>query len=271
MGILYYKKYFKSDEHDWVIFLHGAGGSSSVWFKQLREFRKNFNVLLVDLRGHGRSVNPVKLKKRRYSLHDVTEDVIQVMEDLEIEKAHFIGLSIGTIVIRTLADMQPERIQSMTMGGAIPWFNLKSKCMFNFGNMIKHLIPFMWLYKLFAYIVMPMKHHAESRNLFISEAQRICSKEFVKWYRLIARDMSPILERLSKFHPTLPTLYIMGDQDHMFLPQVKEHVRKHTNTLLKVITGSGHVCNVDNPDEFNNSTIEFILRHSLRQTPAMAK
>ena len=39
----------------WVTFVHGAGGSSSTWFKQIREFRKEHNVLLIDLRGHGQS------------------------------------------------------------------------------------------------------------------------------------------------------------------------------------------------------------------------
>ena len=35
--------------------MHGAGGSSSIWFKQLRAYREHFNVLLLDLRGHGQS------------------------------------------------------------------------------------------------------------------------------------------------------------------------------------------------------------------------
>ena len=53
--MLYSKSYIKGPAHDWVVFIHGAGGSSSIWFRQLRDFRKHFNVLLVDLRGHGRS------------------------------------------------------------------------------------------------------------------------------------------------------------------------------------------------------------------------
>ena len=37
---------------EWVVFIHGAGGSSSIWYKQINAFRKEFNLLLVDLRGH---------------------------------------------------------------------------------------------------------------------------------------------------------------------------------------------------------------------------
>ena len=39
----------------WVTFVHGAGGSSSIWFKQIRVFKNEYNVLVLDLRGHGNS------------------------------------------------------------------------------------------------------------------------------------------------------------------------------------------------------------------------
>ncbi|EKB18825.1 hypothetical protein HMPREF1168_02599 [Aeromonas veronii AMC34] len=51
--MLYHKTFELGPERDWVVFVHGAGGSSSIWFKQLRAYREHFNVLLLDLRGHG--------------------------------------------------------------------------------------------------------------------------------------------------------------------------------------------------------------------------
>eukprot|EP00657_Telonema_sp_P-1_P003201 TRINITY_DN1777_c0_g1_i1.p1 TRINITY_DN1777_c0_g1~~TRINITY_DN1777_c0_g1_i1.p1 ORF type:complete len:104 (-),score=36.32 TRINITY_DN1777_c0_g1_i1:157-468(-) len=52
-GMLHYTTYLLKPEAPWVTFVHGAGGSSAIWFKQVRDFKKSFNVLLVDLRGHG--------------------------------------------------------------------------------------------------------------------------------------------------------------------------------------------------------------------------
>ena len=62
--MLYYKKYELSPEKDWVVFVHGAGGSSSIWYRQIRAFRQHFNVLLLDLRGHGNSKNFLQIKKK---------------------------------------------------------------------------------------------------------------------------------------------------------------------------------------------------------------
>ena len=48
----------------------------------------------------------------------------------------------------------------------------------------------MWLYRLFAFIIMPRQHHQESRNLFVREARKLCQKEFKRWFRL-ATEVNP--------------------------------------------------------------------------------
>ncbi|MBL6656939.1 MAG: alpha/beta fold hydrolase, partial [Flavobacteriaceae bacterium] len=58
--MLHYQRFELDANKPWVTFVHGAGGSSSIWFKQIRDFRKEFNVLLLDLRGHGNSKMNVK-------------------------------------------------------------------------------------------------------------------------------------------------------------------------------------------------------------------
>ena len=53
--MLHFATYELRPDADWVTFVHGAGGSSGIWYKQIRDFRKEYNVLMVDLRGHGKS------------------------------------------------------------------------------------------------------------------------------------------------------------------------------------------------------------------------
>ena len=52
--------YLNENTTEWVSFIHGAGGSSSIWFRQIRAFKKEFNVLILDLRGHGNSKPTLK-------------------------------------------------------------------------------------------------------------------------------------------------------------------------------------------------------------------
>ena len=53
--MLNYTVYRSKKDKPWVTFIHGAGGSSTIWFKQIKSFSKFFNLLLIDLRGHGKS------------------------------------------------------------------------------------------------------------------------------------------------------------------------------------------------------------------------
>ena len=75
--MLFYKIFAASRSSEWVVFVHGAGGSSAVWFKQLRAFQKEFNVLLVDLRGHGKS--NAYHGEGAYTIEAISQDVLDVL------------------------------------------------------------------------------------------------------------------------------------------------------------------------------------------------
>ena len=86
-----YSIYRHPENTNWVTFVHGAGGSSSIWFKQVREFRKHHNVLLLDLRGHGRSKSVIKDPfNSKYTFDVITEDIVEVIDKEEIQSSHFI-------------------------------------------------------------------------------------------------------------------------------------------------------------------------------------
>jgi ATP/ADP translocase len=55
------------------------------------------------------------------------------------------------------------------------------------GNLFKYVMPYLILYKLFAFIIMPRENHKQSRILFINEAKSYV-KEFIKWFRLQHRN-----------------------------------------------------------------------------------
>lgn len=242
----------------WVTFIHGAGGSSSIWFRQIRAFKAEFNVLLIDLRGHGNSkISSKDNTKQEYTFDFITNDIVEVLQHLQITKSHFIGVSLGTILIRDLAERHPELVETMVLGGAVLKLNVRSKLLMGFGNVFKSVVPYILLYKLFAFIIMPKKNHKESRLLFVKEAKKLYQKEFLKWYKLTAQ-LNPLLRFFRLNETSIPTLYVMGEQDHLFLPSIKKVISGHVNAQLHVIRNCGHVVNVEQPIEFNEQVISFL-------------
>lgn len=255
---LYYKTYYNGPDAPWVTLVHGVGGSSIVWFKQLRDFAKHFNVLVVDLRGHGKSRDLfAAYMGRDYTFEDISLDVLEVLDHLGIRKSHFVGVSLGTILIRVIAELDPDRVETMTLAGAITRLNIRSRFLVFTAKVFKPVIPFMWLYRLFARILMPNKRHKESRSIFIKEATKIYRREINRWFKLL-RHVNPLLQYQVEQNPAIPTLYLMGEEDHLFLPPVRELVKQNAMASLITIDNSGHVCNVDQPQVFNKHAIQFI-------------
>lgn len=254
--MLSYRTYTLDDATEWVVFVHGAGGNSSIWFRQLRAFREHFNVLMVDLRGHGDSGH-LGGGGHPYTFEGVSRDVLEVLDHLRIRSAHFVGISLGCLIIRTIAEVAPQRVNAMVLGGAIVRLNRRSRFLVAMGNALKRVIPFMWLYRLFAWVIMPRERHRESRMLFIREAQKLAQKEFLRWYRL-SMQMTPLSRLFEEAEAPAPTLYLMGDEDYMFLPAVQRIAAGQKRALLRVIDRSGHVCNVDQAELFNRFSIDFL-------------
>lgn len=253
--MLYFKKILNTISKEWCVFIHGAGGSSAIWHKQVKAYAENFNVLLIDLRGHGKS-KEIKTTKN-YSFQMIAEDVIEVVEFNKIQEAHFIGVSLGTIIIYQIFDLKPKLVKSMIFSGAITRLNIKSRMLLRIGRILNPFLPYMTLYTLLAKIIMPKKNHKKSRLIFINEAKKVMTHEFNRWFKLTAR-LTKYLNKVEHNNINKPTLYIMGSEDHLFLEPVKHIVKKNDIFLLEIVPNCGHVVNVEQAEIFNDLSIDFI-------------
>ncbi len=261
-SLLFHKMYKHPTSSEWVVFVHGAGGSSSIWFKQIKAYKQHFNLLFIDLRGHGKSHRLIKdLIANRYTFKEVTLDVLKVLDHLKISSAHFVGMSLGTIIVRNIAELSVQRVRSMVLGGAVTRLNTSSQLLVKLGHLSKHIIPYMWLYRLFAYIVMPQRSQKESRNLFVREAKKLCQQEFKRWFTLTA-EVNPLMRYFKDRELPIPTLYLMGERDYMFIQPVREMVAAHQKSELMELPDCGHVCNVEQSELFNQLSIQFIQKQS---------
>jgi pimeloyl-ACP methyl ester carboxylesterase len=104
---------------------------------------------------------------------------------------------------------------------------------------------------------MPRKNHRASRLLFVNEAKKLYQKEFIRWFKL-ASEINPLLKFFREKDTEIPSLYVMGEQDHLFLPSIKKIADQQKNALLHVIKNCGHVVNVEQPLAFNTQCISFL-------------
>jgi 2-succinyl-6-hydroxy-2,4-cyclohexadiene-1-carboxylate synthase len=100
---------------DAIIFLHFSGANSMMWQPALPHFRDQYRLILVDLRGHGKSDRP----DTGYHIDDMARDVVGVMQHLELERAHIVGSSLGAEVGLSLAANHPEKVISLICEGAV--------------------------------------------------------------------------------------------------------------------------------------------------------
>jgi len=253
--MLYHKIIRHEHSQEWTVFVHGAGGSSAVWFKQIKEFSEHFNVLLLDLRGHGKSK---ELKSpSNYSFEMIANDVVQVVKHNNISEAHFVGVSMGTIVINQIHVLYPQLVKSMIFSGAITRLNIKSRLLLRMGRILNPILPYMALYRLLAQILMPKKNHKNSRMLFINEAKSLMHHEFNRWFKLTAR-LTKYLNYLQSQEVQTKGLYVMGSEDHLFLGPAREIVERNENFVLEMVPNCGHVVNVERAEAFNRVSIAFI-------------
>ncbi|WP_028784689.1 alpha/beta fold hydrolase [Thalassobacillus devorans] len=248
----------KDSTSEYVIFVHGIGGNSTIFYKQIKAFRKHFNVLSIHLPGHGDSPSTTSYSEKM-SFQTVNEEIIALLNYLKIPKAHFVGISLGSMVIQNLISHFPERVRSTVLGGSIVRLNAVAKGLLVIGEAIKNFMPYHALYRLFAHILMPRANHKAGRETFIREAKKMKRKDFMSWYK-VARHPKKTLKKIHNA-AEVPKLFISGTQDHLCIKDVRKAVQKIAHARLAEIPDCGHVCNIEQADKFNELAINFINQY----------
>jgi aminoacrylate hydrolase len=105
---IYYEIYGKGTP---VLLVPGLGGAGSYWNPNVAEFAKYFKVIMHDHRGTGQSTH----SKIQYSVEQMTDDMIKLMDALDLGKVHLVGHSAGGAMGQIAAIKHPERLLSMVI------------------------------------------------------------------------------------------------------------------------------------------------------------
>ncbi|NND93705.1 MAG: alpha/beta hydrolase [Flavobacteriales bacterium] len=255
-NVLHYETHLKSEDSEWLLMIHGAGGSTRTWKRQIKRLSQHFNLLVIDLPGHGLSALQPS-KDDEYTFSVISHRVWEVVDHLKIDQVHVLGVSLGAIIALRVEQLYNHRVKSVVLAGAIVQLNRKLKIIASTSLFLAKLIGYRAFYKIAARIALPRKNHKTSRDVFIRESAFLTTDEFRKWTEMY-RSLNITLKELYTEATNAPRLLLMGDQDHLFLNPAMEYVKRRANSILKVFPKCGHVVNIEQAEAFNEQCIEFI-------------
>lgn len=111
-------RYIEQGAGEPVVLVHGyAGAIEAKWITSgvFQQLSKNFRVIALDCRGHGKSDKPHDVKQ--YG-QEMALDIVRLLDHLRIQKAHIVGYSMGAAITAKLLTMEPERFLTAMLGGA---------------------------------------------------------------------------------------------------------------------------------------------------------
>lgn len=260
---MYYEKIINEKSNEWILFIHGLGGSMNTWKKQLENFKDKFNLLLIDLDGHGKSSAIKNKKNHSYKPEEETKSIYNILKENKIEKVNLISLSLGTIVALEFMAKHPECVNSSILAGCIINLDKKRTLLLSFVQKIKLWLPKTFLYNVFANILLPKKNHKKSREIFIKEAIKMNRQSFLEWLDSFNKSRHLLENHIKTINANnIPTLFVMGNEDYMFLKGIKNLKYKINDFKLFIIQRCGHVCSIEKSDIFNKLAKDFILQNT---------
>jgi 3-oxoadipate enol-lactonase len=237
-----------------VVLSHSLGCSLTIWEPQMDSLNLHFQVLRYDIRGHGRS----DATPGAYTLELLGEDVIGLLDALNIDQVHFVGLSVGGMIGQYLALNHLRRLKSLALcdtaavipADAQPIWQERIDAGREKG-MQSSVDQTMERWFTPSFLSLNSPRVAAIRKEFL--ATRV--EGYIGCMEAI-RKLN-YLDRLSAIK--VPTLIMVGEDDPGTPVSASEAMHKRIpDSRLVVLRSARHLSNVEQPDAFNAALIKFL-------------
>jgi len=229
-----------------VLFLHGLGGNRHHWREQLPIFATRFKAVAWDARGYGESDD----YEGSLKFEDFSADVLRVLDHFKQHKAHLVGLSLGGRIARNFALRHPERVAKLVLANTTPGFDaLTPDEVKKFVAERRNRTP----ESMRALISRHARPGAYEDLLASFKALR--QPSYLKTLEASAtQDRAAPIERIRA-----PTLVVTSDEDRVYPPAIaRDMVKRIPGARLAVISGAGHLSNLEQPGQFNEVVLRFL-------------
>lgn len=251
--------YIVEGEGEPVILIHGFAASiPTQWGGSgvIKDLSKDYQVIAIDNRGHGRSGKPHEPEK--YGIQMV-EDVIRLMDEMKIDKAHVVGYSMGGFITNKLLTTYPERLITATLGGA-GWAQADDERLAFMKTLAESLESGKGIGPLIEELT-PAGRPKPTEEQMAGINQMLMLTNDQKALAAVIRGMTGLAVPEEKLKANkVPTLSLIGEIDPLKLG-VDELEKRMTNLRVVVIEGADHMTAFTNPT-FRKTLREFIDTNS---------
>src|SRR6218665_382628 len=240
-----------------LIILHGLFGSLDNWQTHARKLSEYFQVILVDQRNHGHSPWSDELS---YEL--MANDLLELMDDLSIDKAYILGHSMGGKTVMQFAEQHPERVEKLIVADIgfkeypmhhqqiIAGMDAISATERNSRSAAEQLLS--------EYVPDAGTRQFIMKNLYWVDKTQLGWRFNLE---VLKREMPNILGEIQLSESWIPALFIRGGKSNYIVDEDIESIEeKYPDMQLVTIDNAGHWVHAEAPDIFMNAVLEFLLR-----------
>ncbi|KAF2000988.1 alpha/beta-hydrolase [Amniculicola lignicola CBS 123094] len=242
-----------------ILIQHGFGRHAEFWYHWIPILARKYQVIRRDLRGHGHSSYPQPNQEYDWSVDTILNEIVDLLDDLKIEKVHFLGESTGGMLGEIFAAKNPQRVQSLTICSSPTYLPPAALQLFAFDKKdwptaCRELGSRGWALALSNIPGTIPIQDPDYLPWYLSQIA-ISNGEGLAQYAgfLSTLDARPYLAQIK-----VPMLILAPSQSAATKVEEQEMIAEETGGKLKVIDGPGHEIYVTMAEECQKEFLEFL-------------
>lgn len=245
-----------NNHKEWILFLHAAFVSHKMFQSQFAYFESRYNILAVDIIGHGKSTET----KKGDSIEKMSAWISDILKAEKIDQVHIAGVSLGAVLAQDFANKYPKSVKSLACFGGydINHFDVtmqKENSASQMLMMFKALFSIKWFAKankkISAYTV-------QAQNDFYDMNVQFQKKSF-----MCLASLNRMVNVCQTGQRAYPLLIGCGKFDiPMELEAIKMWKDREPQCKVALFENAGHCVNMDAPHIFNAAMEEFWTKGS---------
>ena len=240
-----------------LLLIQGLGYPGEMWFPQLPIFSEKFTTIIFDNRGAGNSEKP----DAEYSIRQMAEDTISLLDHLAVSSSHIVGVSMGGLIAQEMAISFPERIAKLVLlsthygtgnGEATRsiWGELLSISTERMEEIIREKLPFS-LAPEFYREQWEITHQIVKIRCINPQPADAFMRQFEAAKKFDAKER---VKRISA-----PTLVVSGTEDRIVPIELARSLAKEIpGARFHEMKGAGHLAFIEKADEVNRVILDFL-------------